>query len=220
MRYYRYARWPKAGRYPHSDTFARPRCPAYRHFRSCADALQHASDSFVTGWKANVVRTALAAQGLNRSATRAHIASRQRRRACSARRENPRWSAFTPVTSIDIPDCQLVHPDLRAARPALAALTTLGASRKAELNITVTRFDQGLDVAVSGGKPLDGPLRAALAQHMAEHHYARLSWNDEVVAMQTPPLQRFGNAAVTPPPGSFLQATDAGEARAGPQRAK
>ena len=47
---------------------------------------------------------------------------------------------------------------------------------------------------------------------MDQHRYARLSWNGEVIAMQTPPLQRFGNAAVTPPPGSFLQATDAGEA--------
>ena len=193
--------------------------PPCRHFKSCGGCqLQHASDSFVAGWKVDVVRTALAAQGLQTDLppVLTSPAASRRRAAFSARRTKKSatvgFHARGSDVIIDIPDCQLVHPDLRAARPALAALTTLGASRKAELNITVTRFDQGLDVAISGGKPLDGPLRAALAQHMAEHRYARLSWNGEVIAMQTPPLQRFGNAAVTPPPGSFLQATDAGEA--------
>ncbi|XXK34639.1 class I SAM-dependent RNA methyltransferase [Rhodobacteraceae bacterium nBUS_22] len=193
--------------------------PPCRHFKSCGGCqLQHASDSFVAGWKVDVVHAALAAQGLQTDLPPALTspAASRRRATFSARRTKKSalvgFHARGSDVIIDIPDCQLVHPDLRAAHPALTALTTLGASRKAELNITVTRFDQGLDVAAHGGKPLDGPMRAALAQHMAEYHFTRLSWNGEVVAMQTSPLQRFGNAAVTPPPGSFLQATEAGEA--------
>ncbi|MEO0390996.1 MAG: RsmD family RNA methyltransferase, partial [Pseudomonadota bacterium] len=37
---------------------------------------------------------------------------------------------------------------------------------------------------------------------------ARLSWDDEVIALLVPPRQRFGPAQVTPPPGAFLQATE------------
>jgi len=40
---------------------------------------------------------------------------------------------------------------------------------------------------------------------------ARLHWDDETLAMRQPPLQRFGSALVSPPPGSFLQATEHGE---------
>ena len=147
--------------------------PSCRHFRSCGGCqLQHASDSFVAGWKVDVVRTALAAQGLQTDLppVLTSPAASRRRVAFSARRTKKSalvgFHARSSDVIIDIPDCQLVHPD----------------------------------------------LRAALAQHMEQHRYARLSWNGEVIAMQTPPLQRFGNAAVTPPPGSFLQATDAGEA--------
>ena len=43
-------------------------------------------------------------------------------------------------------------------------LALIGTSRKAALAVTVTLADSGLDVAVAQGKPLDGPLRMALAQ--------------------------------------------------------
>jgi 23S rRNA (uracil1939-C5)-methyltransferase len=41
---------------------------------------------------------------------------------------------------------------------------------------------------------------------------ARLTWDGEVVALRTMPVQRFGKALVAPPPGAFLQATAEGEA--------
>ena len=37
------------------------------------------------------------------------------------------------------------------------------------------------------------------------------TWEDEVIALRSPPSQRFGKADVVPPPGAFLQATQAGE---------
>ncbi|MES2142954.1 MAG: class I SAM-dependent RNA methyltransferase, partial [Pseudomonadota bacterium] len=44
------------------------------------------------------------------------------------------------------------------------------------------------------------------------HGFARLTWNDETVAMRAQPMQRFGRALVAMPPGAFLQATAEGEA--------
>jgi len=65
---------------------------------------------------------------------------------------------------------------------------------------------------VTGGKALDGALRLALARVAEAQGLARLSWDNEVVALRASPMQRFGRALVAPPPGAFLQATAEGEA--------
>ncbi len=88
----------------------------------------------------------------------------------------------------------------------------MGGSRKATLAVTVTTSRVGLDVSVSDGKPLDGPLRIALGELCDSRGFARLTWEDEVIAQRAPPVQRFGSADVCPPPGAFLQATAHGEA--------
>jgi len=77
----------------------------------------------------------------------------------------------------------------------------------------VTLSLNGLDILVRNGKPLDGPLRMQLAQLAEAHDLARLTWEDEVIATRMPPEQHFDGITVVPPPGAFLQATQAGEAR-------
>ena len=99
-----------------------------------------------------------------------------------------------------------------AAIPALEQLTVTGASRKAEVAFTLTQSSGGVDVAASGGKPVDGPLRIALSTLVEKFQLARLSWDGEQIAQRQPPLQTFGKASVLPPPGAFLQATADGEA--------
>jgi 23S rRNA (uracil1939-C5)-methyltransferase len=91
-------------------------------------------------------------------------------------------------------------------------LAMLGGSRKGELSVMVTRTINGLDVAVTGGKALDAPLRVALAQEAEAAKLARIAWGDEVIATRLPPAQVMGRAEVSPPPGAFLQATADGEA--------
>jgi 23S rRNA (uracil1939-C5)-methyltransferase len=80
------------------------------------------------------------------------------------------------------------------------------------MGLTVTASAAGLDVAVTGGKPLDMALRQDLAALVEAHRLARLVWDAELVAQRDPPMQRFGTALVLPPPGAFLQATADGEA--------
>jgi 23S rRNA (uracil1939-C5)-methyltransferase len=69
-----------------------------------------------------------------------------------------------------------------------------------------------LDIAVSGGRALDGAFEAQLGQEAQRLNVARLTWEGEVIASVQPAVQRFGGAAVVPPPGAFLQATREGEA--------
>ena len=113
---------------------------------------------------------------------------------------------------VEIPECQLLLPEVKAGLPVAERLAVAGASRKAALAVTVTHSVHGLDVAVQNGKPLDGPLLQELAGLCDHLGLARLAWDDEIVAMRTPPTQQFGAARVAPPPGAFLQATHHGEA--------
>ncbi len=194
----------------------RPPCPHYRNCGGCA--LQHASDDFVADWKQDVVRTALAAQGLATDFAPMHISPpNSRRRAVLSGRRLKRgavvgFHARASDTVVAIPECQLLHPDLMTALPTLEAITALAGTRKGELSLAVTESAGGADVAVRGGRALDAGLRAQLAALAGRHGLARLAWEGEVIAQLAPPLQRFGRAEITPPPGTFLQATPQGEA--------
>jgi 23S rRNA (uracil1939-C5)-methyltransferase len=190
-----------------------------RHARSCGGCqLQHAADPFVTAWKEDVVRTALAGQGLT-TAFRTPVTSpaRSRRRAAfSARRTKGGalvgFHAKGSDTIIAIPDCLLLDPDLMAAIPGLEALVVTGGSRSAELTLQVTGTPAGADVVVTGGKPLDAGLRMDLARLVEGHGFSRLTWDGEAVALRDRPAQSIGRASIVPPPAAFLQATREGEA--------
>lgn len=192
--------------------------PPCRHFKSCGGcALQHARDAFVSDWKADVVRTALTAHGIPAEIAGVLTSPPQSRRRAtlSARRTKKGATAGFHARGsdviVEIPDCQLLHPDLMPALDLAGALAVIGSSRKAEISVMATLSEAGIDLAVSGGKPLDGPLRVTLGAFAGERDLARLSWDGEVIATNAPPSQRFGPARVVPPPGAFLQATQSGE---------
>jgi len=193
--------------------------PPCAHARTCGGCLmQHASDAFVAGWKEGIVRGALTGQGLEAPFRPMHISPpRSRRRATLAARRTKGgvllgFHARASDVLVAVPHCQLLHPDLIAAFPALEALVLTGGSRKGELALSVTRSLGGPDVTVTGGKPLDAALMLGLARVAEAQGLARLTWDAEVVALRTAPMQRFGRALVAPPPGAFLQATAEGEA--------
>ncbi|MEP2892199.1 class I SAM-dependent RNA methyltransferase [Tateyamaria sp.] len=199
---------------PSSDRVSAP-CP---HFRSCGGCqLQHANDDLVANFKRDTVITALAVHGIETD-VRPTLTSpdKSRRRATFTARRTKKgalvgFHARKSDAVIPVPQCILVTPAL-AAVPALAEeLAMAGTSRKAALSVTVTESIEGLDVSVTGGKPLDGPLRISLAALCETYRLARLTWDDELVGMRIPPVQALGAAFVVPPPGAFLQATQHGQ---------
>ncbi|TNF64620.1 MAG: class I SAM-dependent RNA methyltransferase [Rhodobacteraceae bacterium] len=196
----------------------RVRAPC-RHYAACGGCdLQHARDDFVAEWKEGVVRAALAAQGIEAEFLPIHTSPPgSRRRATFAARRTKKgvtvgFHGRASDTIVDTDQCLILHPDVLAGRAVAADLALVGASRKAALAVGVTRTMSGLDVVVTGGKPLDDALRIALPGVARAHDLARLTWDAEVVALRRPPAQRFGRAEVVPPPGAFLQATPDGEA--------
>ena len=200
---------------PSPDRVKAP-CPHYNACGGCA--LLHATDQFVADWKVGVVKSALDAHDLMpefrpiitspaRSRRRAVLSGKRGKKGAIVGFHGRRSDTISQITN-----CQLVHSDILAALPALGALTMLGASRKGELSINVVQSIAGLDVSVTEGKPLDRGLETDLAQALHEFGFARLTWNGEKIATETPPIQMFGSTAVVPPPGAFLQATREGEA--------
>ncbi len=190
-----------------------------RHYRTCGGcALMHASDAFVAGWKAEIVRHALAAQGLEADLRPILTSPRQSRRRATFSGRRTKQGAIVGLhgrrsgTIVEIPDCQLIHPQLTAILPILAEITLAGGSRKAELALSATVTDTGIDLAVRGGKPLDPALYITLAEIADRADLSRLTWDDDAVVTRRPPARRLGKALVVPPPGAFLQATAEGEA--------
>lgn len=179
--------------------------------------MQHASDDFVADWKVDVVRMALRAQGLKTEFRPIHTsppASRRRAGFAAKRTKKGALVGFYGKASdviVDTPDCQLLDHDVLAARAVAEELALAGASRKGALSVLVTASLTGLDIVVSDGKLLDGPLRQTLAKICEKYQLARLSWNDEVVAMRAQPVQQFDGITIAPPAGAFLQATVAGQ---------
>ena len=189
-----------------------------RHFKSCGGCqLQHASDAFVADWKLEVVRNALEAHGLEtnfRPIKTSAPMSRRRAGFAAKRTKKGAIVGFYGRASdviVDVPECMLLKPEVLAARELVEELAIVGGSRKAALSVMVTTSLSGLDVVVSEGKPLDGPLRQQLAAICSRYKLARLSWGDELVAMEIPPLHQFDGIDVSPPSGAFLQATEDGQ---------
>lgn len=192
--------------------------PPCVHAKTCGGCMmQHASDAFVAEWKLGIVKGALAGQGLEapfRPIITSPRNSRRRATIAARRTKSGALMGFHARASdmvVDVPHCQLLHPDLIATFPGLEALVKLGGSRTAEVSLTVTRSLSGADVMVVGGKTLDSALQLELARVTETYGFARLTWNGETVALRTAPMQRFGKALVSPPPGAFLQATQEGE---------
>ncbi|MCJ1900828.1 MULTISPECIES: class I SAM-dependent RNA methyltransferase [Paracoccus] len=192
--------------------------PPCQHYRACGGcSLMHGSDDFVKAWKVGVVAEALRAQGLSAPVAGVHVSPpRSRRRAVLSGRRTKKgalvgFHARASDVIVDIADCHVLRPAIQSALPLLRQLVTAGASRSAELSLTVTETPAGLDLAVSGGKPMEPALFQALAALADQGDLARLGWDGQAITRR-PPALAMGRARVVPPPGAFLQATAEGEA--------
>ncbi|MGJ8609771.1 MAG: class I SAM-dependent RNA methyltransferase [Octadecabacter sp.] len=192
--------------------------PPCRHFKSCGGCtMQHASDDFVAAWKTKIVERAMTARDLPFPFRTLHTSppnSRRRAKLSGKRTKKGAMVGFHTKASdalIDVPDCQLMVPAIMEGFAALEALTIIAASRKSEINLTVTDTLGGMDVLVETDRELTGQLRIELAGVADAHNLARLAWNDDVIVTRKAPDQVFGKTNVAPPAGAFLQATREGE---------
>ena len=190
-----------------------------RHFGQCGGcALQHLEPDAYRQWKKEQLPAALAARGIDvEVAPLIEAQPHSRRRATFAATRTKKTLTLGYYmkgshTIIPVEECPLVTPEIETALPMLARLVGAGLSRRSRASILVTHGSSGLDVNVSGGKPLDGALREILATQAAAGDIARISWDGEIVAERRVPAINLSGLMVTPPPGAFLQPSVEGEA--------
>jgi 23S rRNA (uracil1939-C5)-methyltransferase len=193
-----------------------PFCP---HFAVCGGcAIQHWEAEHYRAWKRNLVIETLSQAKLDCEVAPlvdAHGLGR-RRITLHARMmsHNVLKVGFTAASShelIPIDRCPILDPALTHALDAAWALAEplLAGGKPLDIQVTATRG--GLDVDVRGSGPLK-PATITLASRIAEQHrLARLTRHGELVVQRSPPAIGIGTAEVILPPGSFLQATVAGE---------
>ena len=193
--------------------------PFCQYFGACGGcAIQHWQPEAYRAWKRQIVVDTLDHAGIGcevAALVDAHGAGR-RRITVHARRggDGQLRTGFAGAGShaiVAISDCPILDPGLRGALDAARALAEALKPASKPLDIQVTSAGNGLDVDVRGSGPLTTALIATLSDMAQRHGLARLTRHGELVLMRTPPVIEIGAARVMLPPGSFLQATLAGE---------
>jgi 23S rRNA (uracil1939-C5)-methyltransferase len=121
------------------------------------------------------------------------------------------FSAANSHDIIPVDRCPILDPGLSGALDAAWAIAEPLVPTAKPLDIQITATDSGLDVDVRGSGPLPAKVIAALSGVAEQHRLARLTRHGELVLMRAPPTIAIGTAQLILPPGSFLQATVAGE---------
>jgi 23S rRNA (uracil1939-C5)-methyltransferase len=193
--------------------------PICQHFGICGGcAIQHWEIEHYRAWKRDLVVATLAQAKIDceiASLIDAHGHGR-RRMTLHARKgtHDVLKVGFAAAHSHDvvpIDRCPILDPGLNGALDAAWALAEPLAGSGKPLDIQITATDGGLDVDVRGSGPLPPGIIASLSNVAARLHVARLTRHGELVLMREAPGVTMGKARVILPPGSFLQATVAGE---------
>ncbi len=193
-----------------------PFCP---HFGICGGcAIQHWEPGRYRAWKRDLVVETLAqaklacevyplidAHGLGRRRITLHA------RMGTHDVLKVGFAAANSHDIIPVDRCPVLDPGLGGALDAAWALAEPLAPTGKPLDIQITATDNGLDADVRGSGPLPAKMIAMLSGVAEKHGLARLTRHGELVLVRTPPTIAIGTARVTLPPGSFLQATVAGE---------
>lgn len=191
-------------------------CP---HFTVCGGcAIQHWRDDGYRGWKRDIVVQALRQAGIACDVGELEDAhgSGRRRVVLHARTATHDilkvgYAAQGARNIVAIDRCPILAPELKGVIEAAWAIAEALHQDRKPLDIQFTATDNGIDVDVRGSGPIDAKATAALAKLAAQHRLARLTRHGEIVAQLKSPSVTIGPARVALPPGSFLQATQAGE---------
>lgn len=200
---------------PRTDRIA-PICSYFGRCGGCA--VQALPPEPYAAWKRDLVITALSHAGVAADVAAildGHGAGRRRAtfhaRAGRDGRSRVGFMAARSHDIVEIDACPVLAPEMAGAVGAAARLAKVLSGGGKPLDILVTSTETGLDVDLHGHGPLDEPLRRRLVVAAGDLGLARLANHGDVLVEAKTPRLHFGAAAITPPPGAFLQATQRGE---------
>jgi 23S rRNA (uracil1939-C5)-methyltransferase len=192
--------------------------PFCSYFTRCGGCtIQHWQPTPYQAWKRQIVVDTLTHAGIDCTVDPlidAHGAGRRRVTLHARYKDDQTLVGFAEAAShaiVAIDSCPILDPALSGALDAARAIAELLKAMDKPLDIQVTSADNGLDVDIRGSGPISTALISKLSALAADHRLARLTRHGELVLMRAPPVVTMGTASVGLPPGSFLQATAAGE---------
>ena len=200
---------------PSLDRIPAP-CP---HFGLCGGcAVQTLKPPAYAGWKRNLVVEALRNAGVEAevSGLREAWGDGRRRATFHARndqRDQPHVGFMQARAHriVEIDACPILAPDFSPAMPGLRKIAGILAPLDKPLDFVVTATRSGLDIDIRGCGNLDFAVEQALIAAASACDLARIANHGAILVERRPPSIRIGLATVNPPPGCFLQATEAGE---------
>jgi 23S rRNA (uracil1939-C5)-methyltransferase len=188
-----------------------PFCKYYVRCGGCQ--LQHWQQIPYQDWKKNLVTAALLKRGIEfpvSDVIDAHGAGRRRVNLHVRRNEGTVIAGFMAARShdlIDIDQCPILVPALQNSFDIARKF----GSKLGDCDVSLTAADNGLDVSIKAERKIADEQMPRLAGLVTEFNLARLTINGNMVATRVLPVVSIGKALVQVPPGSFLQATKAGE---------
>jgi 23S rRNA (uracil1939-C5)-methyltransferase len=192
-----------------------PICP---HFGTCGGcALQHVSPALYQNWKRGIVETALSHKGLTPEIDPlidGHGEGRRRVTLHAKREKNEVSAGFMKARShriLDLDACPILEPTLAPGLDIARAFAALVPTRSKPLDIQFTATDNGLDCNILGSAIDGAEIFSEVTELANEHNLARVSFDSEIIIERQPPSVMIGEAKLTLPSASFLQATQAGE---------
>jgi 23S rRNA (uracil1939-C5)-methyltransferase len=185
-----------------------PFCPYFGFCGGCA--IQHLAEPAYRDWKRGLVIEALAQARIETQVAAlldAHGSGR-RRATLHARRGRVGFAVARSHEIVEIAACPILVPALSAVLAAARAIERLLGTIGKPIDLLATATVSGVDLDLRGAGRIGEALRLSLADLALTLGLARLSIHGEVVVEPRAPLVRFGRAAVFPPAGAFLQATE------------
>jgi 23S rRNA (uracil1939-C5)-methyltransferase len=200
---------------PSPDRIPAP-CP---HFGLCGGcAVQNLKVPAYADWKRGLVVEALRNAGVEAEVFGLRQAwGMGRRRATFHARNDQRGRphiGFMQARAhriVEIDACPILAPEFATAVPALRQIAAILAPLDKPLDFVVTATLGGLDIDIRGCGKLDFALEQALIAAADACDLARIANHGAILVERRAPAIRIGLATVNPPPGCFLQATEAGE---------
>lgn len=195
---------------------AAPTCPLFGACGGCA--TQHMGPALYRQWKRQTIVEALAKAGLaSEVAPLVDAHGRGRRRVTFHARfgaDGVIEVGFMRSRSHDIVDidaCPLLAHELSQAPSIARELSRAAASAGKPLDIQLTATLAGVDADLRGLGAPPPELAKALVRRAEALDLARLSVHGQTLIERRAPTLLVDGVTVVPPPGGFLQATEAGE---------
>jgi 23S rRNA (uracil1939-C5)-methyltransferase len=194
---------------PSADRIA----PICRHFAVCGGcAMQHMASAPYLAWKREQVATALRQRGIDAEVEPVKpLAPRTRRRAIFSvnRKAEPTVLGFHrrgAAEIVPISECPVLVPALEKKLGRFGEMAAAIIERGKTGRLVAVAADNGIDVAVTGGRALGRRELEKLSAIALDPTIARLTVDGNVVFVNRRPEIASGGATLLPTPGGFLQA--------------